>query len=442
MAGVPDEELIKLGPWPGGLNNLSREAETPADQLRGAVNLDLPRDGHPQTRAGYSLSITTTRAHSLWHDGLFPFALYVDSGALKAFQPGDNPFTVQAGLASTRDASYALVTDRVYWSNGHDTGVVLSTGMPAPWGVETPAGQPTLTSTTAGALYPGNYQVTITYLSATGEESGTGPAALVSLPTGGGIGLSAIPQPVGTAVALIRVYLSGANGDGLYWSRDMPVGMTSTTLTFSAEGKRLQTQFLDPMPAGQIVTLLNGRLYVAVNNMLYWSEALRYGLTRLAMNRIRFPAALTLLTAVGEGTEGAGLYVATANAPPSSQGRTYFLAGPDPAQFAQRIVYGYGVIPGTSIRAAGSLFGLESAVPVAYWIAANGIACLGLPEGQVTPIREKQVVAPAADKGASLLREANGIRQIVTALDGSISRNLAVSDAAAATVYRNGVVLP
>jgi hypothetical protein len=125
------------------------------------------------------------------------------------------------------------------------------------------------------------YQVAVTFRDIRGEESGTGQAAQIAVPEGGGIALSNVPQPLDADVNIVRVYLSPANGDMLYFVRDMPVGMTSATLGAGARGKPLDSQFMEKMPAGSIVRALNGRMFVARGAEMLWSEALGFGLHHL-----------------------------------------------------------------------------------------------------------------------------------------------------------------
>ncbi|GAA0721290.1 hypothetical protein [Dokdonella soli] len=437
MTGVPDDKLIRLGPWPAGVNTLAKEDAVPAGELRQAVNVDIDRDGIPSRRLGQTLRYAGTRVHSIWNERPFPFGLFVQAGTLMAFWPDTSTSVLQTGLAPLLPVANALVYDRVYWSNGQQLGVVTSSGAVTGWGVETPDGQANLASAAAGGLNGGQYQVTFTFVSATGEESGAYGAATVTVPDGGGIAVTAVPQPLGSGVTAVRAYRTPANGDAFYYARDLPVGLTSVTLTESALGKPLDTQFLDRMPAVTRLALLNGRLYGAAGPDLVWSEPLRYGLTHPLKNRIGFGHPIDLLVTVGDGTDGAGLYIAAG-------ARTYFLGGGEPDKFTRQTVRGYGVTPGSGLRAPGSVFGLEHPVqaPVAYWIDAQGIACLGLPGGSVQGIRERQAAAPLATSAVSLLREQNGVRQIITSLRGPAGQGLSVVDTAVASVTRNGVPMP
>jgi hypothetical protein len=280
-----------------------------------------------------------------------------------------------------------------------------------------------------GGLSAGTYQLAVTFLTAAGEESGASLAAMVDVPEGGGVQCDAIPQPPDASYR-VRLYLSGANGDVLHFARDLAAGMTSVLLGVTRAGKVLETQFLEPMPPGHIVRWFNGRLYVAVDNVLVWSEAMRYGLTRLAHNRAGFQKRLDLLEPVGAGDEGAGIYVASAD-------RTYFLGGTDPKAFSNRIAYPHGAVPGTALRVPANVFGVQSSTEVVYWLARNGVGCLGLPGGTVMPLRENQVIGPSADSGASLYRDVNGLRQVITTLVGAQERGLALGDKLNCTVIRH-----
>lgn len=436
MAGVKDDSLVPLGPWPAGIDNVHAETGVVSNEdglpaaLREAENVDLDAQGWPQRRTGYVKRIDGAGVHSLWAHPLLSFGLFVDSGTLYAMPESGTPWVVRAGLAP-RELSYELVSDRVVWSNGTQSGVVTLDGEDAEFGVEDPAGQPVVTATAGGGLAAGRYQVAITFRSATGEESGTGPAVQVVVGEGGGIALSSITQPQGTGVAFVRIYASPCNGDVLYAQRDIPVGVTALSIDAGRKGRPLETQHLERMPPGHIVRILNGRLFVAAGNQLVWSQPLRYGVFDPVDSHIGF-ARIDMMETIGDGTDGAGIYVADGK-------RVMWLAGGDPQAFGRRIADSYSAVPGSAARVPGSWFGLDSPAPVIYWLATDGVACLGLPGGAVVRLRADQVVAPAANYGATLVREAGGLRHVVTSFREIAPQSLAIQDCASAEVYRHGV---
>jgi hypothetical protein len=432
MAGINDKQLARRSSWPAGIANVPPETSLPRDEngnlvaLREADNVDLLADGKLARRGGRA-KVYTGAPHSLWRDGHLPFALFVDGTALRAFYgPGQ---VVDLAAVATRECSYALVDDKVYWSNGLDTGIVTVDGDVLPWGCPQPPGQPTLTAVAGtGGLHAGRYQVAITYLTGSGEESGTGAAVLVDVAEGGGIALSGIPTPP-ASVSVIRVYVTQADGDVLYQAVDLTPGVGSAMLNFGVRRKPLATQFLEPMPAGRIVRWLNGRVYVATaDGSMVWSEALRYGLTNLRRNSIGY-GRIAMMEPIGAGGDGAGLFVA-------DQKRTYWLGGNDPANFTRRIVYHASAIPGTAVRVPASLLGLDQTGEALYWLAEDGVGMVGLPGGTVQPQRGRQVVAPKATGGASLWREQEGRRQVLTALKGAGAgrRGVTFGDRVVATV--------
>lgn len=451
MAGVRDKQLISLGPWPAGIDNLNAETDlTRSDDgkaiiaLREATNVDLDRRGSPHRRRGYARVVSGTDCHSFWKAPEFPFALFVDAGTQYGWQPGSSAFQVHAGVGPHRVAS-CFAGDRAYCTNNVSTWCVTAHGDEMPWGVETPP-TPTAIAASNGGLDAGEYQVAYTWLTVLGEESGAKIAATVSVPDKGGIDLAAIPQPTSELVRAIRVYRSRANGgngadgsgtDGttnvaLFSAVDIPVGVLSYRLGASALGRPLRTQFLDPMPPGHIVRHLGGRLHVASGNRIFSSEPLYYGLRHSRKDR-RVGSRITLMECVGDGGDAPGMFV-------SDEKRTYWIGGVDPDKSTIRICYPYAAVFGTGTIVPGSMFNVETTLPCAYWLAANGVACLGLPGGVVVPLREKQAIAPLAEEGASLFRERDGIRQVLTSLQGaSAKRGLSISDAASARVYKNGV---
>lgn len=440
MTTPSDKQLVAVRGWPAGIDNRSAEQSLTRDEkgvtiaLREAQNVDLDKAGKIRRRQGFQRAISGIRVHSLWSEPAgFPFGLYADGEELMAVQTDLGTFSVRDGLVPGQPLSYAVAAGRVYWSNAMQTGCVTADGDALPWGVEGPNGQPALAAGNGiGGLDGGSYQVAVTFVSAAGEESGAARAATVTVPDRGGITLTDIPQP-SDATQRIRVYRSRANGDVLYHAADLPAGTTSLILGSAQLGKPLSTQFLEGMPAGHVVRQFAGRLWVASGSNVVYSEPLRYGLTRLPQNRISLPATVDLLEPVGNGDEGGGgLFVAAAD-------RTYWMGGSNPANMRATYRYpeGGGAVPGTAVRVAGTTLGLETTEPVVYWLARNGVACIGLPGGQVLPLRSAQAQAPAADAGASVFRDARGVRQVITSLQGARQRGMAIGDRLDCEVVRH-----
>lgn len=424
--GVRDEELRKFESF-AGPNNRDREPLR-GNVLREAVDVDLTKLGKVQSRRGYTAPLVDCElGHSLWADpeGLFPFALYADEGALHALNPDLTTELLRTGLSRGLEVSYARINDAVFWSNDAESGMVDAMGEAAPWACEQPAGQPVLQAID-GALGKGQVQVAITFADARGRESGATLAADITLQPGQGLQLLAIPQPADPGTQ-IRLYVTAGDDRALYFAKAVPAGTTSTTVTAPPEGRALATQFLQPMPPGHIVRQWNGRQLVARGRHVLWSPPLRYGMTHLGHMHLGLRKRLTLLEPV-EG-DGAGVFV-------SDGSRVLFLSGPDPTQWSPKPVSAYGAVPGSAMLTPASAWGIESKQWVPAWLGRDGLFTVGLPGGTVASFNQAEFVAGVGDKAASLFREADGLMQFITAQRGAQMPRLGVADEAIARVYR------
>lgn len=425
-----DRQLVTLAGWPGGVNNREPEDQLPVDEngrqtsLRQAVNTDLDRDGKPSRRPGYE-QVVDADAHSLFAapQGM----LCVIDGDLKLYDENLSGSTLISALGD-RPVSYAVAGGETFWTNNFRIGRIAADGSVKPVWIDAP-GQPTVAAYATGALPAGNYQVAITYLDAGGRESGSSLATVVTLTAGQGIRLTNIPSNADAAT--VRIYVYPQDGDGLYWAADVPAGTTTYVIGLGERGKLLETQWLEPLPPGQCIRYYNGVVLVAKDNVIWRSDAFRFGLKRYDAYA-RYSDYVSLMEPIGE-VDLTGVFIAAGK-------RTYFLRG-NPNDWSQVIAYPHGAIEGTACIASGSDFGLETANRVLYWVADNGVPVLGLPSGQVVPLTDKRFVTPLADRGATLFRDSNGIRQTITSLLGSHTNKAAVSDFATAEVRRNGVTL-
>ena len=368
---LPDHQL--------GIVERGRKA---GDYLRNAVNVDLTAAGTLQRRKGSTLAVPGTRCHSLWSDG--ERAFYADGSDLKQFGGG----TVAAGLAYGRPVSFCKTpTGDVIWTDGVRLEAIGKGSLAVP----TPNPAPTVTASTGGALHAGYYQVAITAVSADGRESGSTWPAQVKVQDSGRIEVSGLP---GT---LVNIYVSPLNGDTLYLTASTTASSYIVPV-MGAQGAQCQTLNLRPLPAGRFVREYNGRLLVADGFGLYYSEPWAYGL----YNPLRGYIPLTGITLMEPGQTG--VYVATAD-------KTYWLSGLDVDQ-VERIVelLPYGAVEGSAAR-------MENSNDIA-WFSSRGLV-IGTQDGQVKNMQEETVAVGAAQAGATLYREQDGMRQLVAAVSGA-----------------------
>jgi hypothetical protein len=422
--------------FPGGIDNISPETQLRPGAARALTNVDIDRAGKPHTREGRTQRVSGS-ARGLF--GGWDYMLGIVDHVLYAYDANLTGVTIRSGIANA-PISYAIINGKVFWTDG----AVLRRITPnladqAAW-IDCP-GQPNAAAYATGGLTAGDYQVAITYATASGEESGSSLASVVTVAEGGGILLTGIPA--NTVASKVRIYVSPPNGDALYHMLDVAAGTTTTIVGTGTPGKLLATQWLEPMPAGQHVRFLNGRMYVARQNVLWESEPFTFGLKHYA-NCWRFSDYIDVLEPVGSG-EQSGMYIATGK-------RTLFFSGPAMKDWRQSVARPSGAVEGTGCSVPSSWFNRIDprtgdpmdggpSVPMAFWIDRDGVMCVGSANGAITTLTEGRTAMPKADMGAVLLRERPGFRQLIASLIGNAGNSFGASDAASAVVRRHGVTI-
>lgn len=436
MAKPPPSDLVQFGPWPLGMNNVAREDSLGTNELRNALNVDIVKQGKIETRAGYTSFIEVANARSLWGDG--DYAFYAVGANLYELQDEGSALRY-TGLNPTQDVCYARTGPYTYFSDGSTLrifdGTTLTVSAATP---EAPGSAPVVTASATGGWNAGQYLVAATFVRASGEESVASEATSIDLTAGQGLTVSSIPQPVGADIIGVRIYVSDPNEPILYYRRAAAVGVTSLNVAKTAAGRALRGEFQSPMPAGHALLFFAGRLWTAVDNVLYYSEPFQYGVTDRLANTVTYPRKLALVAAVADGAPGAGLYIASGT-------RTYFISHSSPEQKAGRIVYPHGVVPGSLAMVPASSFDprLDLGTDLApVWLAKNGVICIGAADGRVVPMTEGRCVTDIYSRAAALYRQTAGANQyMVSAPPGATAVGRA-SDVMEVTVVRNGITDP
>ena len=167
-----------------------------------------------------------------------------------------------------------------------------------------------------------------------------------------------------------------------------------------------------PMPPGACIAHHAGRLLVAVGSALIYSEPFTPNLRDESRGFEIFPAPITCIAAVE-----AGVFVMA--------DKTYYLPGGLPAQ-SLRAVLPYGALAGSvGYRKDGS----------AHWMSERGVVSASA-QGELANLQERHVAMQAAGAGATLYREADGMRAIVSALSTPSSAAAGVGSYAEARIVR------
>lgn len=377
--------------------------KAPAVDLVEARNVDIDDSFAVSRRAGQTLEAAHF-AHSLWANADQTICLFVEDQTLKRLMGVGGPVvTLAQGLASGRRMAYVAVNDRVYFSNGAQTGVI--DGSVRSWGMaatEAPA-----VSAIAGLLGAGVYQAAYTHLRRDGQESGCALAAQITLAEGAGVRFT-WNVPDDADVDQVALYLSEPNGMVMYQAGVYPVAALAADVTGPALALPLATQWLDAPPAGQCLALHNGRIFIGAGAFVFATAALDFehcdlrDYLALDGSAVRFIVGVT-----------GGLFIGTAQA-------VYFASGERLESYTLRKVSTGAAVTGSVVTANGAVVTGNaelSAQEVVLFTTDEGVL-MGLPDGSVQNLtQERYRFAPGAE-GAAVFREEPTRHQYLLVLPG------------------------
>lgn len=397
MSGV---ERLKLPLPVGGVDLLADETSLPAGTVRRAENVDIRRDGRFRRRDGYEIKLGGSGFHSLYTSSRGTlvaqdstvFALNTETFALMPLCEMGSDAPVD--FIEFNGHTYLINRSAFWW---------IPANAPAarPVGVSLPARLPDVSAHDSGTLTAGTYSVAISRVDDRGEESPTRLLGQVSLPSGGGVRLSGM---LPNLTSSYRVYLTPPDGDELYLAEEFSGAFAEYVVTRRPDGATRTTQHLKPMPCGDFVRSHAGRLYVAKDDTLYFSEALRPHLYDPRHNFVKFVGRITILESVD-----AGVVVG------DSRG-VWLAAGKDPEQFHLQRVSQAQAVRRSSLVVSGAHFNKELTQTdknVAVWLSVEGYM-LALPTGDVVPLHPERVRVAADLEGRSVFLIRDGIKQIIT----------------------------
>lgn len=171
-----------------------------------------------------------------------------------------------------------------------------------------------------------------------------------------------------------------------------------------------------PMPLGTIVRFYNGRLLVARDDVLFFSEAYLLDRYAPADNFIQFLAPITLVVA----TEGGVFVVAD---------KTYWFGGAL-NKTEMRMVLDYGGVPGSEFVADGG-YG---------WMSKRGMV-VAKADGSAENVQEKALAIDSAAVGASVFKKTDGLKQAITSLFGAETSKASAKTFMTAEIVRKGTTL-
>lgn len=227
-----------------------------------------------------------------------------------------------------------------------------------------------------------------------------------------------------------RVSFAEVNGD-VYWSNAVQSGRLVGGIANETWGAASTTGLLGQTYAaqvrGSIVRHYRGRIYVADGSILWATDPMDYMRVDLARGFIHFESEITLLEPVDN-----GIYVGTADR------AVRFLSGVDFNQFQVIQADDLQPVRGSGITVDGEVFGVGGRVAV--WFTRRGWV-VGNSGGEVKRVTDKTLALPDYTEATSVIREQNGMRQLVSLARGGRSESGGASDILTSEVIRNGVLL-
>lgn len=358
-----------------------------------AVNVDIDDSGQVSRRAGQALRVAGA-AHSLWASQ--DQCLFIAGDSLKRLSPDFSATTLANGLTPDAAASYVEVNGRVYWSNGHQTGIVDGTNRT--WGVPA-ADSPQLTAI-AGQMTAGLYQAAITFVRDDGQESGAGMTSQITLTDNGGVRFT-WDAPTDPAIVEVNLYLSEPNGMVPYQAATVDAADGTADVTNPVLALSLNTQWNDAPPAGSHLAYHNGRIYIAEGAFVFGTTALGFEYVDMRDYLALDNTSIAFLAGVA-----GGLYIGTAKA-------VYFAAGDRLEQFTRKTVIESPAVAGSAVLAEGFAVSGRAELSgrqVVLFATASGVH-MGMEDGSVTSLTASRYNPPALVAGAGLFRDGAAIKQ-------------------------------
>jgi len=392
-----------------GINNIVGPESTPAEYLKKALNVNIDKYGGISKRKGYTLKDSGDYT-SLWTNQNNTICLAVKDNNLVNIDKNYSLTTIKNGVGLDK-ISFEEVDNIIYFSSISYSGL-LDNGLLKSWGIERNYLSPIL-SKVNGSLPAGTYQVTFTYVREDGIESGTGVASTITLTDNSGISLF-IPNHSDPDIIYARIYCSTQDGMILYFSGISNLNSTYTITSQDRLVNPLRTFNLDAPPKGHLVKYYNGRLYIADNNILWYSEKYQYQHFKLDSNYIEFPDIIKEIMPVED-----GIWIGS--------DKLYYLSGNEPTEFRRITKEDINIIPGTSVKISGSYIHMDN-VPVGYkWFVSSDLGIFILfNQGMVINLTSENINLESADFGTSLFLQDEGMNQYLSILKTNENPNNSV----------------
>lgn len=157
-------------------------------------------------------------------------------------------------------------------------------------------------------------------------------------------------------------------------------------------------------PIGHLLEVRNLRMFIAVGNILWYSEPGAYNLYRLAANYFAFPSRIRMVQAVA-----GGLWI-------SDEEAIYFLEGeivPTAMKMPIQVKKAdYPVLEGTAVKVAASQIGIKNLTGIVIMFTGTESICIGSIDGELIEFTRTKIDLPGGLTGAGLYKNGRYIATI------------------------------
>lgn len=383
--------MMELKAFSGLANTVSSEA-IPDGGLVEALNVDIDDSGSIRRRRGMT-RIDTGSFHSLFSsaDGM---VLVVKDGALCRLNDAMQATVIYPGVGRNK-LHYEQVGDVVF-AKSQDCAIRIGAkGDAQEWGVPHVPGM--RLEALAGTMPEGVYQVAATYVRrADGLEGGVSEIQVIALPGNSAIAVT-LPERPGYRAS---IYLSAPNGEVLFLADSGVTGSTVISSQAVQRGIPLRTVGKYPPTGRGPIGRSFGRIYIADGHVLWATDPGQYEQVTRDNGYRLFEGRITFIASVA-----AGVFVGT-------EVGVYFMAGPfDAAKLTQVSTQGAPEQTPQEIDLAYVLNGDQQGVGVLFM--TDGGICVGLADGQVINLTNRQFEFPKASDVSVMYRKQDGLNQFV-----------------------------
>jgi hypothetical protein len=380
---------INIPGFKGGIDNVSPETALAKGFCRDAQDVILNRAGEVESRSGKRRLTTQTGMHSLFFSRMTGISLCLVAGWLCRVKLYQGELTLEQILeVGEPGMSYTEMDGAVWCSNGEGIWkVTVEQGVTIAVVITLPVPVITVTAANTGGLAAGQYAAAVSFLDEFYMEGALSPMQFVEVSEGGGVNVTVTWPDHPSNARLAVLHLSPPNGDQIHRvlilqpSSNNPSSDTERLGSEDRLGILATARNTQPMPAGTLIRAWRGRLLTATGNVLYWSDALRYGINDSRHGWMEFRSSITMI----EPVDG-GVFIGTTD-------EVIFLSGTTPKEWTRKLTSAPVPFAGCSGVIPHYEFGGEldnGDLPLAIWLSSQGWV-IGMPDGSINAVQADRI---------------------------------------------------